>query len=110
MGHFYSVAVGQFHSVANTYVGLPKKGKHVDVSGRVSTPDCIKKPDAKQLMSLFAKELREIYKLVERNETYFGIEEMDEVVVSHEFAPAFTWEHKRSGLKSPSFRQVNRVS
>jgi AbiV family abortive infection protein len=93
-----------------TYVGLPKKGKRVNVSARVSIPDQIKKTEAKQLMSLFAKELREIYKLLERNETYFGIKEMDEVVMSHEFAPAFTSTHKRSGLKSPSFRKANRAS
>lgn len=90
-----------------TYVSLPKRGKRVDVNARVSVPDRIKEAETKQLMSLFAKELREVYKLLELNETYFGIEEMDAVVMSHEFAPAFTWEHKRSGLKSPRFRQEN---
>lgn len=92
-----------------TYVGLPKRGKRVDVNARVSVPDRVKKAEAKQLMSLFAKELREVYIALERNETYFGVEEMDEVVMSHEFAPAFTWQHKRSGLKSPRFRQANRT-
>jgi hypothetical protein len=92
-----------------TYVGLPKRGKRVDVNARISVPDRIREVEAKQLMSLFAKELREVYKLLERNETYFGIEEMDEVVMSHEFAPAFTWPHKRSGLKSPRFRLANRT-
>jgi AbiV family abortive infection protein len=90
-----------------TYVGLPKRGKRVDVNARISVPGSIKEAEAKQLMSLFAKELREVFTALERNETYFGIEDMDEVVMSHEFAPAFTWPHKRSGLKSPRFRQAN---
>lgn len=90
-----------------TYVGLPKRGKRVDVNARVSVPDRIKEAEAKRLMSLFAKELREVYKLLEGNETYFGIEEMDEIVMSHEFAPAFTWAHRRSGLKSRRFREGN---
>lgn len=90
-----------------TYVGLPKRGKRIDVNARVSVPERFKEAEAKQLMSLFSKELRQVFKLLERNQTYFGIEEMDEVVMSHEFAPAFTWPHRRSGLKSPHFRQAN---
>jgi AbiV family abortive infection protein len=90
-----------------TYVGLPKRGKRIDVNARISVPARIKEAEAKQLMSLFAKELREVYELLERNETYFGIEQMDEVVMSHEFVPAFSWPHKRTGLKSARFRQAN---
>lgn len=93
-----------------TYVGLPKRGKRVDVNARVSVPWDVTQKEAKQLMSLFAGELRLTYKLLDRNATYFGFDQMDEVVLSHEFAPAFTWPHRRTGLKSKRFREANRRS
>lgn len=90
-----------------TYVGLPKRGKRVDVNARLSVPWSVKEAEAKQLMSLFAKELRRVYKALECRECYFGIAGMDEVVTSHEYIPAFAWQHKRSGLRSERFRKGN---
>jgi bacillopeptidase F (M6 metalloprotease family) len=86
-----------------TYVGLPKKGKKVDVNARVSTPQAIRQGDARQMISLVAREVRDVYRLIERADSYFSIEELDEVVISHEAMCAFAWKHG-SGLKSVRFR------
>ncbi|GAB3648321.1 AbiV family abortive infection protein [Ramlibacter alkalitolerans] len=88
---------------AATYVGLPKKGKKVDVNARVSTPQSIRQADAKQMISLIAREVRDVYRLIERADSYFFIEELNEVLISHEAMCAFGWKHG-SGLKSVRFR------
>jgi len=88
---------------AATYVGLPKTRKRVDVNARISLPDSIKQADAKRIISLVAKEIKDVYRLLEVNDQYFGIESPDEVVMSHEAMFVFAWRH-RSGLKSPKFR------
>jgi hypothetical protein len=84
-------------------VGLPKKGKKVDVNARVSTPQVIRQGDAKQMISLIAREVRDVYRLIERSDSYFFIEELNEVLTSHEAMCAFAWKHG-SGLKSVRFR------
>jgi AbiV family abortive infection protein len=89
-----------------TYVGLPKTRKRVNVNARVSLPSSIKQADAKQMISIVAKEIKDVYKLIERNDQYFGIESLDEVVTSHEAMFVFKWRHK-SGLKSPRFRSLH---
>ena len=91
---------------AATYVGLPKKGKLVDVNARVSTPTSITQRDAKQIISLIAREVRDVYRLIERADSYFGIMELDEVIKSHEAMVAFSWKHG-SGLKSLRFRPAH---
>jgi hypothetical protein len=52
---------------------------------------------------LVAREVRDVYRLIERADSYFGIEELDEVVTSHEGMFVFSWKHG-SGLKSVRFR------
>lgn len=91
---------------AAIYVGLPKQGKHVDVNARVSLPSSTKQPDAKQMISIVAREIRDVYALIERNDRYFGIESLDEVITSHEAMFVFTWPHG-SGLKSRRFRPLH---
>lgn len=91
---------------AATYVGLPRTRKRVNVNARVSLPSSIKQADAKQMISVVAKEIKDVYKLIERNDQYFGIESLDEVVTSHEAMFVFGWRHK-SGLKSPRFRPLH---
>lgn len=91
---------------AATYVGLPKKGKLVDVNARVSTPNSIKRADAKQIISLVAREVRDVYRLIDLADSYFNIPELDEVLISHEAMVAFGWKHS-SGLKSVRFRPVH---
>jgi AbiV family abortive infection protein len=88
---------------AATYVGLPKRGKLVDVNARVSTPTSVTQKDAKQMISLVAREVRDVYWLIEENETYFGIDEMNEVITSHEAMFVFAWPYG-SGVKSTRFR------
>jgi AbiV family abortive infection protein len=88
---------------AATYVGLPKTRKRVDVNTRISLPSSIKQADAKQIISLVTIEFKGVYRLLEENDQYFGIESLDEVVMSHEAMFVFTWRH-RSGLKSKRFR------
>ncbi|WP_300213840.1 AbiV family abortive infection protein [Acidovorax sp.] len=86
-----------------TYVGLPKRGRTIDVNARVSVPTKTTQADAKQLISLVASEIKGVYRLIERNDTYFGIEDLNEVITSHEAMFVFSWRH-RSGLKSTRFR------
>ena len=84
-----------------TYVGLPRRGKLVNVNARLSVPVRFGEAQAKQIMSLFARELRDIFEVMERNDgDFFGIQELNELAQSHEFMPAFAWPHKRTGLKA----------
>ena len=93
---------------AATYVGLPKRGKRIAVNARLSVPWSLTEAETRQLMSLFAKELRDLYGYVCRDGGgYFGIEELNEIVLSHEFKPALDWPHRRTGLKSKKFRAAN---
>src|SRR5665213_1434991 len=41
---------------AATYVGLPKRGKHVNVNARLSLPTSTSQVDAKQMISVVARE------------------------------------------------------
>jgi AbiV family abortive infection protein len=86
-----------------TYVGLPRTRKKVDINARISLPTSIKQVDAKQMISVVAKEIKDVYKLIERNGQYFGIETLDDVIQSHEVMFVFAWRYK-SGLKSKKFR------
>ena len=88
---------------AATYVGLPKKGRLVDVNARVSLPSSTTQAAAKQMISVVAREVRDVYRLIEQNDEYFGIDSLDDVVTSHEAMFVFGWRHK-SGLKSRRFR------
>lgn len=89
-----------------TYVGLPKNGKTIDVNARVSLPNSVTQADAKQMISVVAREIKDVYKLIERNDHYFGIESLDEVLTSHEVMFVFTWRHT-SGLKSHRYRPLH---
>jgi AbiV family abortive infection protein len=91
-----------------TYVGLPKRGKQIDVNARVSLPSSFKRNDAKRMISLLAKEIRDTYKIIDRHDTSFGIEELDEVLTSHEAMFVFSWAHS-SGLKSNRYKAMNGV-
>lgn len=81
------------------YVGLEKVGKHIDTTGRISKPTRIKRADARQIISLVNQELVDIFNLIEQNETYFGIEALDELIYPAQRQFLFAWPH-RSGLKS----------
>jgi AbiV family abortive infection protein len=91
---------------AATYVGLPKRGKQVDVNARVSLPSSVTQAEARQMISVVVREIKDVYKLIEKNDQYFGIEALDEVVISHEAMFAFAWPHS-SGLKSRRYRPLH---
>lgn len=88
---------------AASYVGLPRKGKYIDVNARVSLPTSLTQVDAKQIISLVVREIKDVYKLIERNGQYFGIESLDEVITSHEAMFAFSWRYS-SGFKSIKYK------
>jgi len=81
------------------YVGLERKGKHVDTMSRISTPGRIKEADAKKIISLVNQEFVDIFNTIEQCDTYFGIPEMDELIFPDKRQFLFAWPH-RSGLKS----------
>ena len=84
------------------YVGLEKAGKSVDTTSRISVPTRIKELDAKQIISLVNQEFVDVFNLITRNDTYFGIAELDAVIDAKEHQFVFAWPH-RSGLKGRHF-------
>lgn len=88
-----------------TYVGLNRQGNKIDTSSNISIPlKKIKENDAKQLISLINHEFLEIYKLIQVNEGYFGIYELDGVINPDKHQVLFTWPHK-SRLKSTNYHE-----
>lgn len=87
---------------AATYVGLPRRGKRVNVEARISSPLSFSLADAKRMISLVAREFRDICLLIQKTESYFGIPELDEILQTHEVSFIFKWPH-RSGLKSKKY-------
>lgn len=90
-----------------TYVGLPWREKSIDVNARISTPARVQERQAKQIISLMSKEFRDIHSVTDPEDGgFFSINELNEVVCSHEIAPVYRWPHKRTGLKSPRFTKT----
>jgi AbiV family abortive infection protein len=88
-----------------TYVGLSRSKGSVDTSSRVSTPNRIKEKDAIQLISLLNHEFTEIYKMIEVQEMYFDIEEMDNLIDKNIYAKLKEWPYN-TGLKSRRWSKV----
>ena len=84
-----------------TYVGLPKKGKAVDVNARISTPERIKEKEARRFISLMNAEFLHIYSVCQSG-GYFGVASADELIDVDEHQVLFVWPH-RSGLRSRRF-------
>ena len=91
------------------YVGLPRRGKLVDVNARVSLPTSFKQSDAKRMISLIGREIRDTHRMIKLHDQFFGIEELDEVLTSHEVMFVFSWPHG-SGLKSRRYRIAHGLS
>ena len=90
------------------YVGLSRKKGKVDISSRVSTPQCIKQKDAKQLVSLVNSEYLEICHRLEEDDWYFdGISSMDKVFDYEVFRKLLAWPHKTK-LKSKNWWKAHR--
>ena len=88
-----------------TYVGLSRLKGKVDATSRVSTPNKIKEKDAQQLISLINNEFLEIHKMIELQESYFDIEEMDEVFEKNLYKNLKKWPYK-TGLKHRRWSKV----
>jgi hypothetical protein len=88
-----------------TYVGLLRTKGKIDASGRVSTPYRIKEKDASQLISLVNNELIQIYKMIQFQEFYFDIPEMDELINHELYKRLKKWPYK-TGLKSRRWSKV----
>lgn len=84
------------------YVGLERSRKAIDVNSRISTPERIKKVDAKQLISLVNREYLDIFESTISNDEYFGIKEVDEVINPNVHQFIFCWPHKTK-LKSTNY-------
>jgi len=88
-----------------TYVGLSRLKGKVDSTSRVSTPNRIKERDAQQLISLINNEFLDIHKLIEIQDTYFDIEEMDELFNKELYEKLKKWPYK-TGLKHRRWSKV----
>jgi AbiV family abortive infection protein len=60
-----------------TYVGLSKKGKNIDVNSRINSPLNTSLKEVIKIVSLVNDELIEMCNLNNKNEGYFGINELD---------------------------------
>jgi len=81
-----------------TYVGLTKRGKRIDVAGRISTPERIKAKDSKQLITF----LNDEFLWIHDHGDYFGIVEADVMVHPDDHPFIWAWPH-RSGLRGRHF-------
>ncbi|MBA4381223.1 MAG: AbiV family abortive infection protein [Sideroxydans sp.] len=90
------------HSV---YVGLSRLKGAVDTTSRISTPAKIKKKDAMQMISLVGSEFLEICQRIELEESYFSIEQMDEIFDYKIYRNLLKWPY-RTGLKSKRWSKV----
>lgn len=63
-----------------TYVGLSKKGKKIDVNSRISSPLSTNVNEVIKIISLVNDELIDMCKLNERQDGYFGIYELDNLI------------------------------
>ena len=82
-----------------TYVGLEKNRKLVNVDSRISVPRMLGIKEAKRLISWVNAEFLLIHQSLIFHDDYFGIEEMDNVMLSQASDIIFQWPYK-SRLKS----------
>lgn len=82
-----------------TYVGLEKFRKEVDVSGRISLPKTVGMKETRRLISWINSEFLFVHKSLRFHEYYFGIDEMDNAMLSAAADIIFKWPYK-SRLRS----------
>lgn len=82
-----------------TYVGLEKTKGIIDVNSRISIPEKVKDSDAKKIISLLNDVLIEICENKIFQESYFGIEEMNNIIDKKLLNRLRKWKYK-SGIKS----------
>lgn len=89
-----------------TYVGLNRKNKDIRVQERISLPSSISSREAKRLISWVNAEFIFVHEQLLRQEGYFGIEEMDEVILSDNADIIFKWPFK-SRIRSRRNRKLH---
>lgn len=89
-----------------TYVGLVKKGKSVDINGRISLPSQIKQSDSKQIISLLNEYLKEKCEMRFYFEYHFHFTEMDELLSPILYKKLVTWKHRSRLRKREPFKSV----
>jgi AbiV family abortive infection protein len=76
------------------YVGLEKVGKRVNVGSRITLPTSIGMKEAKRMISWINAEFIYVHKTLTFYEDFFGIAEMDAVMLSPAADVIFEWPHK----------------
>jgi len=89
----------EFKKQRATYVGLDRNKGKIDVNSRISVPTRVKENDAKKMISMLNDFLIEICEIKLMQETYFDIEEKDELLNKGLLARLKKWRYK-SGIKS----------
>lgn len=76
------------------YVGLDRDRKTVLVKNRISLPSSVKQKEAKRMISWINAEFIFIHKTLMFCGQYFGIKEMDDVMMSPSASVIFEWPYK----------------
>ena len=89
------------------YVGLERSKGKIKTESRISIPTKkIKEKDAKQIISLLNHEYLEIFNLIQQNDGYWGIWELDDIINPNDYQILFCWPHK-TGLKSKKWFKLH---
>lgn len=76
------------------YVGLERDRKSVHVKNRISLPSSVRRKEVKQMISWINAEFIFIHKTLTFYDYYFGINEMDEIMLSPSASVIFEWPYK----------------
>jgi hypothetical protein len=76
------------------YVGLERIGSAINTNSRISIPTRIKETDAKQFISWVNYEFIFIKKMISESGVYFGIYELDGLLLSDEYSFIHSWPFK----------------
>ena len=76
------------------YVGLDRDRKTVFVKDSISLPASVKQKEAKRMISWINAEFIFMHKTLTFYEQYFGIKEMDDVILSPSAGVIFEWPYK----------------
>ncbi|MFA6188815.1 MAG: AbiV family abortive infection protein [Sulfuricurvum sp.] len=94
----------------SVYVGLERVKGTIDTDSRVSIPaKKIKEKDAKQLISLVNHEFIEVYRLIQLQGDYWGVNELDKVIDEDKYEILSNWTHK-TGLKSRKWYKAHCIN
>ncbi len=97
----------EFQKQQAVYVGLERSKGKINNSSRISIPTKkIKLETAKQMVSLMNHEFVEVHDLIVRNDGYWGIWEMNDIINEQDYPILFRWPY-RTGLKSRKWNKIH---